>query len=180
MASEVRSNQIGQPEKSNTGIRRKFTVPIATRLVASFLVIIVTGNLVFTIAGISLIGNRIVSEAQERVRTDLNSAREIYLGELRHISDVVRMTAYRPIISEALLSGYDDIILADLMTVMNNEGLDILTLTDANGTVILRAGNPEVLGDDQSENTVVNEVLRGSFAVATTAVFSSAELSRES
>jgi two-component system NtrC family sensor kinase len=180
MASIQKGSLIGQIEKSDARKRLSFTVPIATRLIASFLFIIVTSNLIFTIVGISLISNRIVSEAQERVRTDLNSAREIYIGDLRHISDVVRLTAYRPITQAALLSGYDETILNDLITVKNSEGLDILTLTDANATVILRTSNPEYIGDNERQNEVVNTVLDTGKPVATTTVVSTSELRLES
>ena len=68
---------------------------ISTNLVLSFLLIITVISITFMIVGIQLIGNRIVAEAQEKVRNDLNAAREIYLGELRHIDDVVHLTADR-------------------------------------------------------------------------------------
>jgi predicted membrane protein len=86
----------------NTGLYQRFkgrvnqiakkgiALPITYKLIASFLIISMFTNIFFTIAGITFIGNRIITEAQERVRNDLNSAREIYLGELRHITDVVQ------------------------------------------------------------------------------------------
>jgi two-component system NtrC family sensor kinase len=176
MARYSISNQIGQPKKSNQNTRHGFTLPIATRLIASFMFISVVGNLTFTGVGISLIGDRIVAEAQERVRTDLNSAREIYLGHLSHISDIIRLTAYRPIAQTALLNGYDDVILNDLITVKNNEGLDILTLVDKSGRVILRTSNPENIGDNQRQNELVTTALRTGEAVFGTTVVSAAEL----
>jgi two-component system NtrC family sensor kinase len=176
MASLETSNLTGQSKKSTQNKRYSFTIPIATRLIASFLLIIVTSNLIFTILGISLISNRIVVEAQERVRTDLNSAREIYVGSLRHISDVIRLIAYRPIIPTVLLSGYDEIILNDLTTMKNNEGLDILTLTDKNSKVILRTSDPKNIGDNQQQNELVTAVLKTGKPVTGTTVISNLEL----
>jgi two-component system NtrC family sensor kinase len=61
---------------------RELRVPIATKLILSFLLIIAIISVVFIVAGIQLIGNRVVKEAQERVQLDLNSAREIYLSQI--------------------------------------------------------------------------------------------------
>ncbi len=180
MASITKDGFSGQTNKSNQENRRGFTLPIATRLIASFLFIIATGNLIFSIVGTTLIGDRIVSEAQERVRTDLNSAREIFMGDLRHISDVVRLTAYRPITQSAILNGYDDVILNDLITVQNSEGLDILTLMNNEGTVILRTSNPEYIGDNQRQNEIITQTLKHGEATYGITVVSSTELYMDS
>src|SRR4030042_4304859 len=88
--------------KVNQLAKKGSALPITYKLIASFLLISILSNIFFTIAGITFIGNRIITEAQERVRNDLNSAREIYLGELRHISDIVRLTSRRPIVQDLL------------------------------------------------------------------------------
>ncbi|MEK6569958.1 MAG: hypothetical protein AABZ61_01200, partial [Bacteroidota bacterium] len=69
---------------NKSGVR----IPIATKLILGFLLIIVLTSAVFSVVGVQLIGDRIVSEAQEKVHTDLNAAREIYLSKLSHINDV--------------------------------------------------------------------------------------------
>ena len=57
-------------------------VPIATKLILTYLLIITFISAVFVIVGIQLISDRFVSEAQVKVRNDLNAAREIYLNRL--------------------------------------------------------------------------------------------------
>ena len=52
-----------------------------------FVLIIIFISAVFVVVGIRIISDRIVTVAQEKVRNDLNAAREIYLSKLRHISD---------------------------------------------------------------------------------------------
>jgi two-component system NtrC family sensor kinase len=160
--------------------RRGGALPIAHKLVASFLLISISSNIFFTIAGISFIGNRIVSEAQERVRTDLNSAREIYLGELRHISDVVRITSRRLIMQDMLSSGVTASYQADLIKTKTNEGLDILTLTDKNGNVILRTNYPYNIGDNLAQNEIISSVLNDKEAVVCTSIVSADFLRTES
>ena len=53
---------------------KEIRVPIATKLVLSFLIIVVFISTIYMIVGIQLISNRIVSEAQDKVRHDLNAA----------------------------------------------------------------------------------------------------------
>lgn len=125
-------------------------------------------------------GNRILAEAQERVRTDLNAAREIYLGELRHLSDVVRLAANRPLLQEAFLTGKTEFVIREMINTKNNEGLDILNLTDKTGKVVLRTNHPFVTGDDQSRDEVVATVLRSHQPAAATAIIRVDELQKES
>ena len=85
--------------------KKDVTIPIATKLIIGFLIIVVITSAVFSMVGVQLIGDRIVSQAQEKVHTDLNAAREIYLGKMSHVNDVVRFTADRFFLRDALLSG---------------------------------------------------------------------------
>jgi len=156
------------------------SIPISQKLLISFMFISLTGNLFFTFAGIMLTGNRILAEAQERVRTDLNSAREIYLGDLRHLSDVVRLTANRPLLQEAFLSGNTEFVINELSKTKISEGLDFLTLTDETGKVVLRTNPPYITGDYQIQDNVVDSVLRTKQPVATTTIVSADELRKES
>lgn len=166
------------------GIHRVFNrtlrIPIATKLILSYLAIIVLTSVIFTVAGIQIISNRILAEAQEMVNQDLNSAREIYSGELEHIYDVVRLSAERFFIKDAILSG--DLNMADdeLIKVKMEEGLDILSVTDPSGTVIFRANAPEKLLADKSYDEIVSAVLLNKKPVRGTTIVSNDQLLKES
>jgi two-component system, NtrC family, sensor kinase len=155
-------------------------IPIATRLTLSFLLVILLTSVIFTAAGIQLIGERIVAEAQETVKRDLNSAREIYTGRLRQINDVVRLTADRYIIITALKSGNINDAAVELLRIKQQEELDILTITDTSGVVLIRANNWDLAGDNQSEDDLVAAVLRDQVPVAATSIISQEELQKES
>ena len=103
-------------------------IPILTNLILNYMLIIVLISTVFIVVGISLINDRIVAEEYTNIRQDLNTAREIYSGELRHINDVVHLTADRFSFVDALLS--DDIsqIAAELEQVRKHD--DGRTLLD--------------------------------------------------
>jgi len=157
-----------------------YVMPIAAKLTAGFLLIIVAGNIIFTIAGVQLIGNRFEIEAQEKVRTDLNAAREIYLSELRHVEDATRLTAERFFLRDAIQSGEMEQATYELMDVKANEGLDFLSVTDANGIVIMRTTNPDHIGDNQRQDEIVAEVFATQLPVASTVVMSKENLYDES
>ncbi|MGB7116856.1 MAG: cache domain-containing protein [Anaerolineales bacterium] len=155
-------------------------VPIATKLILSFLLIIVIISVVFIVVGVQLISNRIVSEAQEKVRHDLNAAREIYLSKLFHINDVVRLTANRFFLEEAILSGNFDAAKFELLRIINKEELDVLTITDASGRVLIRTSNLSLSGDDQSEDDLVKVVLDSQRPIASTSIVNADDIRKES
>jgi len=153
---------------------------VAARLTLSYLLVIAIIGVVFLAVGVWLIGNRIVTEAQEKVAFDLNSARQIYLGHLRHISDVMRLTGDRTLLIDAFLSGDTIYAASELDAVRQREGLDVLTVTDREGIVILRTSNPPQLGDDQSQDELVAAVLRTGEPVAATVIVPAEALALES
>jgi len=169
-----RSRGVGSAHKGS------FRIPIAIRLILSFLLIIVVTNLILTVVGARIIGNRIVAEAQEKVGRDLNSAREIYLSKLNHLNDVVRLTADRFYIKDALISGDIGKFAEELVRVKVSESLDLLTITDPLGTILLRANNINLSGDSQYHNELVAEVIDRNVPVAGTIIMPIEDLRLES
>jgi len=163
-----------------TDSKRSLRIPIATKLILSFLLIIIITSAVFTIVGIQLIGDRIVTEAQEKVGRDLNSAREIYLSKLNHLNDIVRLTADRFYIKDALISGDIDRFSEELVRVKISEKIDLLTITDPSGTVLLRANNISLYGDSQYHNELVAAVMERFVPVAGTIILPVEDLMLES
>jgi two-component system NtrC family sensor kinase len=164
------------------GFQSKYSlrIPIATRLILSFLLIIAMVSLIFSIVGIRLIGDRIVAEAQENVRQDLNSAREIYLSKLTQTSAVIRYTADRFFLRDGLLSRNYEQVANELSTVKDREGLDILSVTNETGVVLLRSNNVSASGDNRSGDELIMEVIRNHTPIAATSIIPVAELEMES
>ena len=165
--------------KSALGDSRLFKVRIATKLVLSFLLIIVLTSGVLSIVGAQVIGNRVVAEVQAKVETDLNAAREIYLNKLASVNDVVRFTADRVLLMNMLLSGDTRQAADALGRTRDREKLDVLTITDPHGRVLLRAGNPSQAGDDQSRDELVRSVIERREPVAASCIVSVENLRRE-
>lgn len=170
------SMRMRRPALGGAGL---FKVRIATKLVLSFLLIILLTSGVLSIVGARVIGNRVVAEAQAGVQTDLNAAREIYLNRLASVNDVVRFTADRVLIMNTVLSGDVKQAGAVLGPTMERERLDVLTITDQHGRVLLRAGNPSLVGDDQSGDELVRAVMEHREPVAASCIVSDENLRRE-
>jgi len=166
--------------KALVGRTKEIRIPIATKLVLGFLVIVAFISTVYMVVGVQLISSRIVSEAQDKVRHDLNAAREIYLGRLELINDAVRMTSERFFLGDALLSGNLDVANHELWRIKNQEGLDILTLTDASGNVILRTSYIDNVGDNQSHDELIKAVMKDKKPIASTILISGEDLNEES
>jgi len=150
-----------------------------SKLVFSFLVVVLFTGFIGTLVGERLISSGIIQQAQENVRIDLNSAREIYQRQLDQVKNVIRFTADRFFIKNSLLSNEIELIKNELKSIRERENLDICTITDKNGDVIFRAGNPMVKGDSQAKDEVVSFVLLNRKAVVSTGIISREELLKE-
>ena len=159
---------------------RQIKVAIATKLNLSFVLVIVLISVVFMVFGIRLINNLILDEAQEKVRNDLNAAREIYLSNLTHIDDVVRLTADRFFLRDALTTGYYEAAEKELTHIQEEADLDFLSVTDKYGYVMIRTGNPEVVGDNQGHDEIIQAVLSQEEPVAGTIIVPAEDLVNES
>ncbi len=153
---------------------------IATKLIAAFLLVIIGISAVFSLVGVEFIGNRILAEAQTKVRTDLNSAREMYLANLGKVYDIVRFTADRFSLRSAILAGDLSPVTDELSRLRTREKLDVLTVLDRSGKVLLRAANPARAGDDQSPDEMVQAVFLKKEPVEATSIVPAAQLASES
>jgi two-component system NtrC family sensor kinase len=158
---------------------RDLRIPIASKLILGYLLVIVITSVVFMVVGVQLISKLILSEAQEKVRNDLNSAREIYLSKLTHIDDIVRYTAGRFFLRDAVLNNNLDAAFNELEKIKGAENLDILAITDKYGYVSIRTCNPEFTGDNQGHDEIISKVLYSKEPVAATIIVSGDDLKKD-
>ena len=152
---------------------------LITKLVISFLAVILICGLVATLVGTRLIGTGIIRQAQDKVRNDLNSAREIYRQESEDLEDTVRLTALRFFIKDALLKNDMTTLTEELGKIRKAESFDILTLTDNSGRVLVRTRNPSISGDSQAGDDLVSCVLSTAEAISATVIMPEEELRKE-
>jgi two-component system NtrC family sensor kinase len=154
-------------------------ISLKAKLVISFLAVIVICGLVATLVAIRLIGTGIINQAQDKVRTDLNSARQIYREESENLKDAVRFTALRFFIKDALRDNDVETLQKELEQIREAESLDILTLTDKNGRVIIRTRNPSITGDNQVQDELVSRALSSGEVISGTVIIPREELLKE-
>jgi two-component system NtrC family sensor kinase len=141
--------------------------------------VILTCGLIATFVGVRLIGQRMMDQAQDKVRLDLNSARVIYEGAVGDVRDAVRHTSTRFFVRDALAAGNPAGLSPHLEKIRRNESLDILTVTDSEGMVLLRARNQAIAGDSRTANSLVRIALDEKKVLASTELIDSDELLKE-
>ena len=153
---------------------------IKARLIKSFTVAILIPSLVAAVVGVLMIREQIYEQAQARVTSDLESAKEIYQNYLDRLKDSLRIHATRMIVYGALDRKDPSGLAAEMERIRKAERLDILTLTDDRGNVFYRTCNPKVVGDNQSVDLFVQYVLKKRAPVSSTDIVRQEELLKES
>lgn len=153
-------------------------LPIRRKMILSFLAVISFGGIITLFIGMRIEHRTIFSLAQAKVRHDLASAWMVYNEKLISIRDIIHLSTAREFILDTLRTGNAADRAKKLDDIRREFDLDILTVTDARGRVVLRARRPDVSGDDQSGDPLVRRALLKETAAATQIV-SRAELLKE-
>jgi len=160
-------------------LRRRFSDwPLRRKLILGFLAVIGIGGIVSLLLGTRLEHRTIVSLAQAKVRHDLSSAWMVYNDNLRSIGEVVRLGAAREFLRDRLKKGRGEEAVGLLDGIRRDFEMDVLTLTDAAGRVVLRSRRPMIAGDSQAADPFVQAALQNR-SRAGTVIIPSEELLKE-
>ena len=151
---------------------------LRTKLVFSFLFVVLAGGILSSLIGTQLVSDTIILQAQNKVKHDLSTAWLVYNESLNRIQDVVQLTALGRTIPEFLQSGQQKKLQDYLVKRRKEFDLDVLTLTDARGLVLLRSYHPFQTGDSRASDPLVQEALRGK-TIASTWIVPAEDLRRE-
>ncbi|MFH1742871.1 MAG: cache domain-containing protein [bacterium] len=149
------------------------------KLTAGFIAVILATNGLLSFVAVNLVENVVVEEVQDRVRLDLNSAREAYNGQLEKIVSFLRAAAVHW--QERYVREDDSLgeIVGLLEWLRSESGTDLLTLLDAEGRVVYRVHCPENKGDDLSAHPFVSHALRTRQPVSGTVIVPATMLEAE-
>jgi two-component system NtrC family sensor kinase len=117
--------------------RSRLRLSLRAKLILGFAIVILLGVVLSAVVGARYIGTTIVGQAQEKVRLDLNSAREILFQEQERVRLVVRLTAGRYFLRDAVIRADLPTLARELPLIQANERLDLLLLTDPTGRVVV-------------------------------------------
>jgi two-component system NtrC family sensor kinase len=150
-----------------------------TLLFLGFILVILTTGLCSTFIGVHMVGKNIVPAAENKVRVGLNTARGILEEVNVKVRDVIRITADRFFLHEALENEKIEEMISVLDGIRHKEGLDFLTITDPEGKVILRARNPGQKGYLLNSRKLLEEILSSRNAISSIEVLSQEDLKGE-
>lgn len=148
---------------------------LKTKLITSFTIIIVITGLCTAIIGTLLISRGVLNQVQDKVKTDLNSAREILNNRINCIESVVYFATLRNVIKNSIRQEDRKTLKKYLQEIREAGNMDILSATDSKGRVILRSSNPEVFGDSQAHDQLIKKVLFNRQVVTSPVVFSDSQ-----
>jgi two-component system NtrC family sensor kinase len=106
-----------------------------------------------------IISDQIITRAETKTISDLNSAREIYRNKISQIHSITRLTAVRRLICAAVVNRDRNFLSKDLEKTLRREKLDVLTVVDSRGNVVARGRNPELYGDNLLEDRFIERVV---------------------
>jgi two-component system NtrC family sensor kinase len=153
-------------------------ISIKTQFALIFLALACFIGVVTSLIVNSLVTNQIISEAQERVKEHLSTARWVYESKARDIDRTIRWTSIRHVLKRGIKEKNISPIKDELLGLMEEEGLHFLTLVDRKGTVIFRFHNPKASGDNLIDDPFIKVAL-GKKGISGTQVLSGDELLRE-
>jgi len=153
---------------------------IQSRLILSFSVAILVPAIITCYVGMRIISDQVITRAETKAISDLNSAREIYRNKLSEINSITRLTAVRSLVRQAVKDRDLEFLRRDLQKTLQREKLDILTIVDSGGRVIARGRNPALLGDNLLNDMFVGRVVRTRQPLTGTEIVPREELLKES
>lgn len=159
-------------------LKKFLNLPLRVKFILSFLAVISFGGVVSLFFGTRLEHRTIFSLAQAKVKHDLASAWMVYNEKLNDIRDIVRLNATHDSIQKALLARDREVLSRQLGRVRREFSLDVLSITDEAGIVVLRANQPESYGDDLSRDPLVSRAF-GKEVVTATEIVPREELIKE-
>jgi len=153
---------------------------IRKRLIISFCFAILVPSLLTAMVGIHMIKKHVYKEAQSKVNSDLEYAKEIYGSNTTRIKDALRIHATRKIIYGALSGGDDSELGAELERIWLEEKFDFLTLTDTEGNIFYSTSRRGRMDHSYKDNDFVRYVIYHRQPMAGSALIPLSELEAES
>ncbi|MFN2352182.1 MAG: cache domain-containing protein [Kiritimatiellia bacterium] len=153
---------------------------LRARLFKSFAALVIMFGAVSMIFATRMVRSRVVVEAQNQVRLNLNSARAVFDNELQRLSTVLQLLAYKRELAEMCAARtWQDPEIRDRLAAMRHKfQLDFLAVVDHRGRTVLRTAPPFQTGDARGDDAIIHQALQGTPA-AGAAVFNADELALE-
>jgi len=141
--------------------------------------VVAVSGVISAIVGGHLLWKHLAQDAQDRMQEDLNAAREFYNGRAKEMEASLRYTALGERFAEAVRKKDTAYLAPRLDAVRRSANMDLLSVTDGEGRVILRAHKPDFAGDSLAEEPLIRLALGGRDVVSGTLLVPLEALKRE-
>ena len=149
------------------------------KLIVSFLAVSLIAGFVSFLVGTMLLFNAVLNEATNRVRSDLNAAREVYLTRLHAIRAPLINAAQEPLFCSAINWRNTFKLVPRLESLAKSAELDFMGIVGRNGKTILRLGKDSATGEGQVSNPIVDLARKRRIPISGTVILSREFLSYE-
>ncbi|MDP2982315.1 MAG: ATP-binding protein [Candidatus Latescibacter sp.] len=134
---------------------------LRVKLFISFFIAVFIMGITAAVISVYLIREWSLHQTQERLEKDLSMARKVYTDRIAEIQTILTFTSLRTkTVKGALIAGDIHTLLIALQEVRNVSEMDVLTVTDPLGKVILRAHHPDLSGDSLLYDALVARVIK--------------------
>ncbi len=135
-----------------------------------------------SIASVAWVNQNTIREAEQRVKLYIQSSWEIYNDKLARMQSTVEILAQeqqiRALLKDPSNSTLKQTVQTNLEASRKQQSMDVMTLLDASGRVVLRTRPPYARGDSPAD-PVIQEVLRTRRNVIGTVILSKEQLQTE-
>jgi two-component system, NtrC family, sensor kinase len=141
-----------------------------SKLILSFLGVALLVCGVALLVGGQLLYRAVLNEATNRVRQDLNAAREIYLSRIKGIKTALNLTSIGPVFLSALEKKDVQMLTNRLSVISRQTELDFMGIVTKDGKTLCRIGPNSIPKGDGLVNPIADLAIRKQIGISGTVV----------
>jgi two-component system NtrC family sensor kinase len=161
-------------------MKARFKAKISTKLVISLMSVVAISGISSVVISRNVINKNVVGQAYDDVRSHLNTSLHFYNERVQIIYLFINHLSSLGYLQTAILQNNRPLLIEKLLEVKKELNIDIMTITDARGRVIVRANSYESYGDDVSSDPYVQYVLENKKSCSGTDIVTREQLLLES
>ncbi len=146
------------------------------KLLFGMSVLIAMTGLITAVIGTYLINRGIINQVQDRVRNDLNAAKEVVNSRLNEIENAIYLSSVRNNVRDAVERKDRKRIEDYLKDIKRVTVIEMLDVVDGSANVIFRFSNPRIFGDSLAGDRLIKKALETGRPIACTAIISREDL----
>jgi two-component system NtrC family sensor kinase len=150
------------------------------KLIVSFLAVSLIAGFVSFLVGTMLLFNAVLNEATNRVSSDLNAAREIYLTRLNDIRAPLINAAQELLFYSAINRRNTSELVPRLESLARSVELDFIGIVGRDGRTLLRMGKGSAIGEGEVSNPIADLARERKIPISGTVILNREFLSHES